>query len=139
MSPTGKGGVIMGALSRMAAGSSMLLTNYASKVPDGMVTFCTDSPGKILPIQLQAGQSVIAHTDTFLVAEHSITLEATTTKSFGAGIFGRNGFILQKVTGPGTFFAQISGDCEEYTLAAGQLLKVHAGHVALFDSSVDFD
>ena len=60
-------------------------------------------------------------------------------KSFGAGVFGGNGFILQKVNGPGTFFAQISGECEEYTLVPGQIMKVHAGHVAMFDSTVHFD
>src|SRR5205807_5267108 len=66
MATSGKGG-LMGALGRMASGSSLLLTTYTSKVPDGMVTFVTDAPGKILPFQLAAGQSLIAHRDTFLV------------------------------------------------------------------------
>src|SRR5450631_2701537 len=67
MTTSGKGG-FMGALGRMMAGSSLLLTTYKSSVPDAMVTFVTDAPGKILQFQLAAGQSLMAHRDTFLVA-----------------------------------------------------------------------
>jgi uncharacterized protein (TIGR00266 family) len=138
MTTSGKGG-FMGALGRLAAGSSLLLTTYTSKVPDGMVTFVTDAPGKILPFQLAAGQNLIAHKDTFLVAQEGVSLEATLTKRLSAGMFGGEGFILQKITGPGAFFAEISGECQEYTLGPGQTMKVHAGHVAMFESTVNFD
>ena len=138
MATSGKGG-LMGALGRMASGSSLLLTTYTSKVPDGMVTFVTDAPGKILAFQLAAGQSLIAHRDSFLVAQDGVSLEASFTKKFGAGMFGGEGFVLQKITGPGAFFAEVSGECEEYTLAAGQVMKVHAGHIAMFEQTVTYD
>src|SRR5262249_26847429 len=85
---TGAKGGVMGALGRMMAGSSIMLTTYKSNVPDGMVTFVTDGPGKILPFQLAAGQSLIAQRDTFLVAQEGVTMEAVFTKKLGAGMFG---------------------------------------------------
>src|SRR5450432_2823465 len=68
MVTSGKGGM-MGALGRMMSGSSILLTTYRSTTPTGMVTFVTDAPGKIIPVELAAGQSLIAQRDVFLVAE----------------------------------------------------------------------
>ncbi|HLY26937.1 MAG TPA: AIM24 family protein, partial [Aggregatilineales bacterium] len=121
MSTGGKGGM-MGALGRMMAGSSLLLTTYKCAAPQGMVTFVTDAPGKILPFELAAGQSLIAHRDTFLVATEGVGLEATFTKKLGAGMFGGEGFVLQKITGPGLFWGEISGEVQDYTLAAGQTL-----------------
>jgi uncharacterized protein (TIGR00266 family) len=139
MATTGKGGGVMGALGRLASGSSLLLTTYKCTGANGAITFVTDNPGKIIPLQLAAGQSVIAHKDTFLTAEHSVTFEATFTKKMATGFFGGEGFILQKITGPGLFFAQIDGECEEYTLAAGETMRVHAGHIAMFDTTVTYD
>ncbi len=138
MSTRGKGGV-MGALSRVASGSSLLLTTYTSRVQNGMITFVTDAPGKILPFQLAPGQCLMAHRDSFLVAQESVTLEAAFTQKLGAGLFGGEGLILQKITGPGAFFAEVSGECQEYTLAPGQVLKVHVGHIAMFEASVNFN
>src|SRR5258708_40225710 len=138
MTTSGKGGV-MGALGRMMAGSSLLLTTYKCVAASGMVTFVTDAPGKIIPIELAAGQSIIAHRDTFLVAQDGVSLEATFTKKFGAGMFGGEGFVLQKITGPGIFWGEISGEVQEYTLAPGQIMKVHAGHIAMFEPTVTYD
>jgi uncharacterized protein (TIGR00266 family) len=138
MVTSGKGGM-MGALGRMMSGSSILLTTYKSTTPTGMVTFVTDAPGKIIPVELAAGQSLIAQRDVFLVAEQTVTLEASFTKKFGAGMFGGDGFILQKITGPGMFWGEISGEVQEYTLGPGQILKVHAGHVAMFEPTVSYD
>ena len=138
MTTSGKGG-LGGMLGRALSGSSLMLTTYQCTAPSGMVTFVTDNPGKIIPMQLAAGQQVIAQRDTFLTAEPSVTFESTFTKKFGSGMFGGEGFVLQKIGGPGTFFAQIDGECEEYTLAAGQVLKVHAGHIAMFEPTVSYD
>jgi uncharacterized protein (TIGR00266 family) len=139
MATTGKGGGVMGALGRIASGSSLLLTTYKCTKPSGKITFVTDNPGKILPVQLAAGQSIIAHRDTFLTAEHSVTFEATFTKKLSTGFFGGEGFILQKITGPGMFFAQIDGEVEEFTLQAGQKMQIHAGHIAMFEPTVAYD
>lgn len=138
MNTSGKGG-LGGMLGRALSGSSLMLTTYKCTAPQGMITFTTDSPGKIIPLQLQAGQQLIAHKDTFLTAQETVTFEATFTKKFSTGAFGGEGFILQKITGPGMFFAQADGEIEEITLAPGQNLKVHAGHIAMFEPSVSYD
>ncbi len=138
MSTNAKGG-LGGMLGRALAGSSLMLTNYTAQAPNSNVTFVTDAPGKIIPMQLAAGGSVLAQRDTFLVAEHSVTLEASFAKKLGVGFFGGDGFVLQKITGPGMFWAEISGEVQEYTLAAGQMMKVHAGHLAMFEASVTYD
>ncbi len=138
MTTSGKGGV-MGALGRMMSGSSLLLTTYKCNVPQGMVTFVTDVPGKILPIELPAGASLLAQRDTFLVAQESVTMDASFTKKFGAGMFGGEGFVLQKISGPGMFWAEIAGEVQEYTLGPGQTMKIHAGHVAMFEPTVSYD
>ncbi|MEP7285471.1 MAG: TIGR00266 family protein [Chloroflexota bacterium] len=138
MTTSGKGGM-MGALGRVMAGSSLLLTTYKSSVPNAAVTFVTDAPGKILGMELKAGQSLMAQRDTFLVAQESVTFEAAFTKKLGVGVFGGEGFVLQKITGPGLFWAEISGEVQEYTLAPNQMMKISAGHVAMFEPTVTYD
>jgi uncharacterized protein (TIGR00266 family) len=138
MTTSGKGG-LGGMLGRALSGSSLLLTTYTCNAPGGMITFVTDNPGKILPMELAPGQQIIAQRDTFLTATPSVTFEATFTKKFGAGVFGGEGFVLQKITGPGLFFAQIDGECGEYNLAPGQVMKVDAGHIAMFEPTVTYD
>ncbi|MCC7451254.1 MAG: TIGR00266 family protein [Anaerolineae bacterium] len=138
MTTSAKGG-LGGMLGRALSGSSLMLTTYTSHVPGGMVTFVTDAPGKIIPINLPAGGHMIAQRDTFLVSEESVTLEASFTKKFGAGLFGGEGFVLQKISGPGMFWAEISGECQEYTLAPGQIMRVSPGHIAMFEPTVSYD
>ncbi len=139
MATTGKGGGLGGMLGRALSGASLLLTTYKSRVADGMVTFVTDAPGKIVPINLPEGTSIMAQNHTFLVAEQHVKLEQAVTKKLGIGLFGGEGFVLQKLTGPGMFWAEISGEVQEYTLAVGQTMRVAAGHVAMFEPSVQFD
>ena len=88
---------------------------------------------------LGQGQSLICRKETFLCAEKTVTLELAWQKRIGAGIFGGGGFILQKVTGPGTVFLDLSGEVVEKDLAPGERLLVHAGHVGVFDPTINFD
>ena len=88
---------------------------------------------------MQPGQSLICRKETFLVAEKSVTLELAWQKRLGAGFFGGDGFILQKVTGPGIVWLDLSGEVVERDLAPGERLLVHAGHVGVFEPSVGFD
>src|SRR5258708_33991697 len=123
MTTSGKGGM-MGALGRMMAGSSLLLTTYKCAAPQGMVTFVTDAPGKILPFELAAGQSLIAHRDTFLVATEGVGLEATFTKKLGAGMFGGEGFGLQENTKPVLLWGVIMCEGNDYTTLRRQTVQV---------------
>ncbi len=96
-------------------------------------------PGTIMPVVLAAGQSLICRKETFLCAEKAVTLELAWQKRLGAGFWGGEGFILQKVTGPGTVFLDLSGEVVEKMLAPGERLLVHAGHVGVMDPTVGFD
>ena len=95
--------------------------------------------GDRLTLTLAAGESIMAQKDAFLVAEESVTFEISFNRKLGAGLFGGEGFILQKFTGPGTMFAAIGGEVQEYDLAQGQTLKVDPGHLAMFEPSVSYD
>jgi uncharacterized protein (TIGR00266 family) len=134
----GSGG-LFGALSRVVTGESLFVVNYTSSVDGAVATFSCDFPGKIIPVNLAQGQAMIAQKDTLLVAEKSVNLTIAFQKRLGAGLFGGEGFILQKFEGPGTFFASFDGEIVEYTLQAGQRMLVDTGHLAMFEPSVSYD
>lgn len=138
MSSEMKGG-LMGALGRAVSGESMFLVNYTSPADEGMISFAATLPGKILDFPLKDGQSLICQKGAFLAAEYSVKLEVHFRKRLGAGLFGGEGFFLQKLTGPGVAWTELDGEISEYELAPGQELLVDPGHVALFEPTVDFD
>lgn len=133
----GKG--IMGALSRAVTGESLFVVNFSAERENQMITFSADFPGKIIPVHLGQGQSMIAQKDTLLVAEKSVNMSIALQRRLGAGLFGGEGFILQRFDGPGTFFASMDGEIVEYTLTPGQRLLVDTGHVAMFEPTVAYD
>jgi uncharacterized protein (TIGR00266 family) len=133
-----RGGLGAG-IGRMLAGESLFLTTYTCQSPDGLITFTPEIPGKVVPVELAAGQSLICQKDAFMCAEDSVKLEMHFRKKLGAGFFGGEGFILQKVTGPGTVFFEIPGEVRSYELKDGELIKVDPGHIAIFEPTVDYD
>lgn len=139
MRTSGRGGGIGGALGRMVTGESLFLVEYTSQNGKGIVSFASDFPGKIIPIPLGEGQQIICQKSAFLCAEKSVKLEIQFRKRLGAGLFGGEGFILQKLTGPGVAFVSLDGEIVEYTLGQNQLLRVDTGHVAMFEPTVSFD
>ena len=138
METSGRGGIGK-MLGRMLSGESLFLTTYKSSVDGAMITFAPEVPGKIIALPLAAGNSIIAQKDAFMCAEDSVQLETHFRKNIGTGLFGGEGFILQKLTGPGTAFVEISGEVVEYNLAAGQRLKVDTGHIAMYEPTVQYD
>lgn len=138
MSTKAAGG-LGGMLKRAVSGASAFIIDFSVAGGPGQVAFSTDFPGKVLPIELPAGQSVILHKHAFLCAEKSATLDVFFTRKLGTGFMGGEGFILQKLTGPGMVFAELDGDAVEYRLAAGEVMKVEPGHVAMFEGTVSFD
>jgi uncharacterized protein (AIM24 family) len=115
------------------------MTTYTCEADSGFVTFTLETPGTIIPMELAPGQSMICQRDAFMCAESSVDLDMHVNRKLGAGLFGGEGFILQKVTGPGTAFFEITGETVQYDLEAGQSLKVDPGHLAMMDPTVDFD
>jgi len=138
MNTSTRGGLLKG-LGRTLSGESLFMTTYTCKSGTGMVTFTPEAPGRIMAFDLAAGQSLICQKDAFMAAQDSVKLEMHFRKRLGSGIFGGEGFILQKVTGPGTVFLEIAGDVREYALDQGQMMKVDPGHIALYEPSVDYD
>jgi len=138
MDTTTRGGVMSG-LGRMLSGESLFLTTYTCESNDGLITFTPEAPGKILDMKLNAGQSLICQKDAFMCAENDVELEMHFRKKLGAGFFGGEGFILQKITGPGVAFIEVPGEVREFTLSAGEIIKVDPGHIAMFEPTVDYD
>jgi len=139
MKTSGRGGGLGGALSRAVSGESLFLVEYTSTSGKGIVAFASDFPGKIVPIPLGQGQQMICQKTAFLCAEKTVGLDIYFRKRLGAGLFGGEGFILQKITGPGVAFVCLDGEIVEYTLASNQALKVDTGHVAMYEPTVSFD
>ena len=136
---TKSGGGLGGMLKRAVSGATAFIIDFEAAGQPGQVAFTTDFPGKILAIELDAGQTVIMQKHAFLCAEKTVVLDVFFTRKLGAGLFGGEGFILQKLTGPGMMFAELDGDAVEYRLQPNQVMRVDPGHVAMFESSVAFD
>ena len=136
---THTGGGFFAGLARSFGGGSFFITEFTAPRAPGHVAFAPRFPGTIMPITLAAGQSVVCRKETFLVAEKAVTLDIAWQKRLGAGFFGGEGFVLQKVTGPGTVFLDLAGEVVERDLGPGERLLVHAGHVGVLDPGVGFD
>ena len=135
---THTGGGIFAGLKRALAGGGIFITEFTAE-GSGHIAFAPRFPGQIVPVTLAPGQSLICRNETFLCAEKSVELEIAFQQRLGAGFFAGEGFIMQKVTGPGTVFLDLSGEVVEKTLAPGEQLLVHAGHVGMQEPSVDID
>jgi uncharacterized protein (TIGR00266 family) len=113
------------------------VANFTAERDNAMIAFSAEFPGKIIPLNLAQGQSIIAQRDSFLVAEKSVNMAVQFQRRFGA-FFGGEGLLMQRFDGPGTVFVALDGEVVEYTLGPGERLKVDTGHVALFEPSVEF-
>ena len=135
---THTGGGLFAGIKRALAGGGIFITEFTAE-GSGHIAFAPRFPGQIVPMVLAAGQSIICRKETFLCAEKSVTLEIAFQQRLGAGFFAGEGFIMQKVTGPGTVFLDLSGEVVEKTLLPGEQLLVHAGHVGMQEPSIDID
>lgn len=129
---------IWGALKRTVMGESLFLTYFRSS-GNGEVGFAGNYPGRLQVFELAAGQSVLAQRDSFIMAQSTVTLNVALVKKLGAGFFGGEGFILEKLTGPGTVFIHGGGDFVEFNLNPGESLQVDTGCIVAFDESVNYD
>ena len=136
---TNTGGGFLAGLKRSLTGGSFFVTDFTAGAAGGHVAFAPRFPGSIMARTLAPGQSLICRKETFLCAEKTVSFELAWQKRIGAGFFGGAGFTLQKVTGPGTVFLDLSGEVVSKQLRPGERLYVHAGHVGVHDPSVSFD
>jgi len=131
----------MGAGKRLLTGESMFTTIYANTATGKRrVAFAAPYPGKIVAIDLdQVGGTLLCQKDAFLCAAKGVSLGIAFQKRLGAGFFGGEGFILQKLEGDGMVFFHAGGTVAEKTLAPGEILRVDTGCLAALQPSVDFD
>jgi uncharacterized protein (TIGR00266 family) len=139
MNTNTRGGGLGGIFKRALTGESLFLNEFTSQGGKGIVAFASDFPGKIVPVALTEGQSMIVQKQAFLCAEKTVGLEIHFRKKLGAGFFGGEGFIMQKLTGPGIAFVCLDGEIVEYTLNPGETMRVDTGHVAMYEPGVDLD
>jgi uncharacterized protein (TIGR00266 family) len=134
-----QGGGLGKMFSKAFSGESMFQNIYTAQGGPGMITFGSSFPGKVVPIEVGPGKEWILQKSAFLASEASVNLDIFFNKKLGAGLFGGEGFIMQRLSGRGVAFAEIDGELIEYQLAAGQQLIVDTGYVAGFESSVSID
>ena len=134
----GSGGVF-GVFRRIAGGGSLFMTEYKAEAGEGMIAFATRVPGSILFVEISQHQNYLIHRHGFLCATMGVELSIALQQSLGAGIFGGDGFILQKVSGSGHAWIELDGEVVIYDLKPGETLRVHPGHVGMLEAGVSFE
>ncbi len=135
----GGGGGFLGIIKRVAGGGTLFMTEYRAQGSTGEIAFAAKVPGHILPLELRSGfDQYMIHRHGFLCGTPGVQLGVGFQQSLGAGIFGGDGFLLQKVTGQGTAWLELSGEVIVRDLQPGETLRVHPGHVGAFQASVSF-
>lgn len=138
METTTNGGVMKG-LGRVLAGESLFMNVYTATKENAEITFSSSFPGEILEFDLAEGETIIAQKRAFLCCEKGVDIAMHFRKRLGAGFFGGEGFIMQKMTGPGKVFLEIDGSVVKKELAAGEKIKVDNGYVAAMTKDVDLN
>ena len=138
MTTNAKGGV-MKSIGRMFAGESLFMNTYTSNVDGAKIAFATTVPGDIIPINIGEHSGFTIQKNSFLCAEPNVDISVAFTKKFSAGLFGGEGFILQKAQGNGMLFLEVDGDPIERVLAPGEVLKVDTGNVVGFENTVSYE
>ncbi len=133
-----KGGGLGRMFSKAFSGESMFQNIYTAQ-GSGMIAFASSFPGMIKAVNIGPGQEMIIQKSAFLAAELGVELSIHFSKKLGAGLFGGEGFIMQRLSGKGTAFVEIDGDLIEYELKPGQQIIVDTGNVAGFTPSVQMD
>ncbi len=133
-----RGGGLGKMFSKAFSGESMFQNIYTAR-GDGMIAFGSSFPGKILPLEVSGGRELIMQKSSFLASEETVDLSIAFNKKMGAGFFGGEGFIMQKLSGRGMAFVEIDGDLVEYDLAPGQQIVVDTGNVAGYERTVTMD
>ncbi|WP_406532946.1 TIGR00266 family protein [Methanobrevibacter sp.] len=136
---TSTGGGLMKGLGRALSGDTVFLNYFTAESDGAQIGFSACTPGKILPIRLNGSNTIIGQKNAFLAAENSVDVDIYFKKKLGAGLFGGEGFVLQKFTGNGVVFLEIDGEIIEKYLEAGETLLVDPGHIAAMEDTVDFD
>ena len=139
MKTNARGGILKG-LGRMLSGESMFMANYTAERDDVLVAFASTVPGSVINVNLnERPNGIVLQKGAFLCAEQTVETSMLFNKKLGVGLFGGEGFILQKATGTGNLFLEVDGDAIEKELKPGEILKVDTGNVVGFEPSVSYE
>ena len=133
-----KGGGLGRMFSKVMSGESMFHNIYTAR-GNGMIAFGSSFPGQIKPVQIGRGQEMIVQKSAFLAAQSGVDISIHFSKKVGVGLFGGEGFIMQRLSGNGIAFVEIDGELIEYELQAGQQIVVDTGNVAGFTPGVQME
>ena len=133
-----KGGGLGRMFSKVLSGESMFHNIYTAR-GNGMIAFGSSFPGQIKPVQVGRGQEMIVQKSAFLAAQSGVDISIHFSKKVGVGLFGGEGFIMQRLSGNGIAFVEIDGELIEYELQAGQQIVVDTGNVAGFTPGVQME
>lgn len=133
----GEGGIGK-SLGRMFSGENLFMSRYTAQGP-AEIAFASSFPGRIIARELAPGESIICQKSSFLCGTAGIDLAIHFQKKLGAGMLGGEGFIMQRITGPGLVFLELDGYVKEYNLAPGEELVADTGLVALMDATCQMD
>lgn len=127
------------ALGRMFSGDSFFQNRYTAIGGEGMIAFASSFPGSIRALQISTGNNMIVQKSAFLASEAGVELSVHFQKKLGAGFFGGEGFIMQRLSGHGIAFIEIDGHAVEYDLQAGQQIVIDTGYLAAMTESCTMD
>lgn len=126
-------------LGRMVSQESLFQNKYTAIGGPGMISFASSFPGEIIPLDVSDGKEYICQKSAFLASTEGVDLSIQFRKKLGAGLFGGEGFIMQKISGNGTAFIEVDGSVIRYTLAAGQQIIIDTGHLVMMSSTCQMD
>ena len=132
-------GGIGGAFSKMFSGESMFQNIYTAVGGEGMLALASSFPGAIIPFDITPGNDMVVQKSGFLASEPGVQLSIHFQKRLGAGFFGGEGFIMQRLSGQGTAFVEVDGSVVNYNLAPGQQMVIDTGYLVAMDASVQMD
>lgn len=136
---TGARGGLGGAFGRALSGESMFQNTYTAQGGAGLIAFASSFPGRIVDFQVSPGNEIVAQKSAFLASEPGVSCEVFFQKRIAGGLFGGEGFIMQRLSGQGMAFLEMDGHVVEYDLAAGQQLVLDTGHLAAMSPTCSVD
>ena len=135
----GQQGGFMAVLGRAVAGGTLFMTEYSAVGGPGLVAFTAKLPGQIMALEVTPQQSYLVHRHGFMCGTPGVQFSVGFNQRLGAGIFGGTGFRMQRISGQGLAFIEMHGEVVVYDLQPGNTLRVHPGHVAMFQEGVQFN
>ena len=136
---TNSGGGAKKVFGRLFSGESLFMNEYTAMGGEGMIAFASSFPGSIIPFRVTPDQGIIVQKSGFLAMEKGLDVSIYFQKKLRSGFFGGEGFIMQRISGDGLVFLELSGYCKEYTLGVGQSVIMNTGYLAAMSDTCTMD